>query len=157
MTKQPSWIVTANLGDASPLEHGGAFVLIDASGTYEPELWRYYPKDCQLIRFSLDRCLPIDGGAIGDNYFHPHLATWFGSVEDLNPVANCSGNHMLREQLCGANVIERACAYLAICDYWGSANFDQYPDSLTPSQAGKLMRRLLSCMKSGKVFSPSLA
>ena len=38
MTNQPSWKVIANLGDATPLEYGGAFLLVDETGVYCPEL-----------------------------------------------------------------------------------------------------------------------
>lgn len=38
MTNQPKWHCVANLGDVNPLEYGGAFVLIDATGVYPPEL-----------------------------------------------------------------------------------------------------------------------
>ncbi|NCC40917.1 MAG: hypothetical protein EOM21_16010 [Gammaproteobacteria bacterium] len=38
MTNQPVWKVIHNLGDATPLEYGGAFLLVDETGVYAPEL-----------------------------------------------------------------------------------------------------------------------
>jgi hypothetical protein len=37
-TNQPSWKCICNLGDATPLEYGGAFLMIDETGVYDPEL-----------------------------------------------------------------------------------------------------------------------
>jgi hypothetical protein len=38
MTNQPVWKCIANLGDTTPLEYGGAFLLVDETGVYDPEL-----------------------------------------------------------------------------------------------------------------------
>jgi hypothetical protein len=40
-TNQPQWVCAANLGDANPLGYGSKFLLIDATGVYDPELWVY--------------------------------------------------------------------------------------------------------------------
>ena len=162
-TQQPVWIVAANLGDASPLEHGGAFVLIDATGVYEAELWRYEPDGREMVRFSLDRCHrtatgEIMGGyAVGDNVYHPQSVAWFGSSEDLESVVSYADHKKLVIHLCGHNVIDRAGAYLDLCGYWGSANFDGYPDHLTAAQAKKLIGRLQRCLVSKRPFNPSIA
>lgn len=38
MTNQPSWKLLTNLGDVTPLEYGGAFLLVDETGVYDSEL-----------------------------------------------------------------------------------------------------------------------
>lgn len=35
---QPKWKLIANIGDASPFEHGGQFIFKDLTGKYPPEL-----------------------------------------------------------------------------------------------------------------------
>jgi hypothetical protein len=154
-SQQPRWSVAANLGDANPLEHGGDFVLVDTLGVYDPELWRFDADTMQLARFSIDQCHPLATGGVGDNAYHPFNPAWFGSFDDLARVAAFVGNVDLRRHLCGHNVIERAAAYIALCDYHGVANFDSYPVTLTRAKAAKLIRRLLNAIKSGRPFDPA--
>lgn len=60
---QPQWKFVANLGDADPIENGGAFVFIDETGVYPPEVEILEepaedngPKHWHVYRFSLDHC-----------------------------------------------------------------------------------------------------
>ena len=154
-TLQPRWHVAANLGDVNPLDHGGSFVLIDSTGVYDPELWRFDSESMQLHRFSIEQCHRTASGEIGDNNYHPNLAAWFGSAEKLRWVGSFADSGDLHRHLCGSNVIDRALAYLALCDYHGSDNFDDYPLTLTRSKARKLIDRLLAAEKSGRPFDPA--
>ena len=63
MKKSP-WICIANLGDANPLDHGGAFVMRSIDPRETPQLWILEapcddadpPLEWTLYRFDLDRC-----------------------------------------------------------------------------------------------------
>jgi hypothetical protein len=154
-TSQPRWHVAANLGDVNPLDHGGSFVLIDSTGVYDPELWRFDSDSMQLHRISIKQCHRTITGEIGDNSYHPNLTAWFGSAESLRSVFSFVDNEDLPRHLCGSNVIDRAFAYLALCDYHGADNFDRYPITLTRSEARKLTDRLLAAIKSGRPFNPA--
>lgn len=106
-TKQPAWKFIANLGDASPLEHGGFFVYQDETGVYAPEARYLEPNDstwervnhcmdCEGMeapcskhakleyaleyRFSLDRCT-LTEGILSDNPYHPLHPAWWASPE----------------------------------------------------------------------------
>jgi hypothetical protein len=118
-------------------------------------LWRFDPDKLELVRFSIDRCHPLSTGGVGDNTYHPELVAWFGSFDDLARVAAFVDNVDLRRHLCGHNVIDRALAYIALCDYHGVANFDSYPDKLIRSEARKLLGRLVNAVKSGRPFNPA--
>jgi hypothetical protein len=151
---QPRWHVAANLGDVNPLDHGGSFVLIDSTGIYDPELWRFNSDSMRLHRFSIEQCHRTITGAIGDNNYHPNLSAWFGSTESLRSVSSFVDNEDLPRHLCGSNVIDRAMSYMALCDYHGADSFDSYPITLTRSKARKLTDRLLAAIKSGRPFNP---
>jgi hypothetical protein len=154
-TCQSRWHIAANLGDVNPLDHGGSFVLIDSTGIYDPELWRFDSDSMQLHRFSIEQCHRTITGEIGDNNYHPNLSAWFGSAENLKSVSSFVGNEDLPRHLCDSNVINRAFAYMAMCDYHGADNFDGYPITLTRNEARKLMGRLLAAEKSGRPFNPA--
>lgn len=60
---QPKWKFVANLGDADPIENGGAFVFIDETGAYPPEIEILEepaeddgPKHWKVYRFPLENC-----------------------------------------------------------------------------------------------------
>lgn len=154
-TLQPRWHVAVNLGDINPLDHGGSFVLIDSTGVYNPELWRFDSDSMQLHRFPIEQCHRTATGEIGDNNYHPNLVAWFGYNKCLARVSSFVGNEDLSRHLCGSNVVDRALAYLALSNYHGLDNFDGYPDTLTRSKARKLMDRLLAACKSGRPFNPA--
>lgn len=150
-TKQPDWKFVANLGDASPLEHGGYFVFTDATGVYDPEAELSVPP-CDDIdmdspearwtvyRFSLDKLKLVDGHLVPDRYQSdwPHpvadYAEWF--QKDLKTVADCCGldEQDLTEMFCSGDVAERAFAYRAIGDTWGFDNLDHDPLQLTRAE-----------------------
>jgi hypothetical protein len=154
-TVQPRWHVAANLGNVNPLDYGASFVLIDSTGIYDPELWRFDSDSMRLHRISIEQCHRTITGEIGDNNYHPNLSAWFGSAESLRSVSSFVGNEDLPRHLCGSNVIERAFSYIALCDYYSADNFDGYPITLTRREARKLIGRLLAAIKSGRPFNPA--
>lgn len=44
-TRQPEWEYVANLGDASPIDHGGFFIFEDRTGVYPPEVEVLIPPE----------------------------------------------------------------------------------------------------------------
>lgn len=154
-TLQPRWHVAASLGDANPLDHGGSFVLIDSTGIYDPKLWRFDSESMQLHRFSIAQCHRTASGEIGNSNLYPNRVAWFGWSTCLGHVSSFAGNPDLSRHLCGSNVIDRAWAYMALCDCHGSNLFDSCPDTLTRSKARELIDRLLAACKSGKPFNPA--
>lgn len=146
-TNQPSWHCIANLGDATPSEYGGAFVLVDKRGVYTPELWLYDADSRALSCFSIERCTPCPSNPenLGDNRFHPELPAWFGTREKLESAADSNGMeyHELEQHLTSSNPMERAWGYLSLVGHYGDFEFDQYPRKLTRKEATVLCNRFL--------------
>ncbi|MGH9970624.1 MAG: hypothetical protein ACREBG_22935 [Pyrinomonadaceae bacterium] len=158
MTEQPKWKLIANLGDASPLEHGGYFVFEDETGVYPPEAELLVVPDeeseenetsCDVFRFSLDRCKMKQGYLVPFGYQStwPHALSqyeeWF--ARDLEGVASCmdSDEETLQDQFCSVDSLERAQAYRAIGDYHGFENLDGYPLRLTSTEVKERYRHIL--------------
>lgn len=154
MSTQPSWHCVANNGDASPLEHGGEFVMVDRRGNYEAELWIWDPDKLTMATVVLERCFPVfrkgqdppyfDKSALGTNRFHPHKPEWFGDVENLESVAGYIGSRF--DDLVGAlgsnSPIHRAHGYKALVSYHGIENFDSYPGPHDEEYAKRLLEEL---------------
>lgn len=140
-TKQPEWRVIANLGDATPLEYGGAFLLVDETGVYGPELivWDEPAEDdrYEIYRFPVERLYKVEHEdqlyyvhkCIKDGFDqgtlpHPISAyrEWF-----LKALDNLDEPDRVLGQLLSEDPIENAQAYLSIAGYWGINNFDGYP------------------------------
>ena len=146
-----------NLGDASPLEHGGYFVYEDETGVYAPEAELLLePSDdfdiddpkarWTVYRFSLDRCT-YENGVLSENKFHPDFAAWFAKLESeraerpqdttyLKNVADCNGmevEEMIRLFISDSPV-ERAHGYRAVGEYHGFDNLDSYPNTYTKAE-----------------------
>jgi len=93
-TNQPSWHCIANLGDATPEDHGGAFVLVDKRGIYTPELWLCEPGErdgsgAQWSTILLEQLTPCPSAKenLGDNRFRITGAfslTCFGDFVERN-------------------------------------------------------------------------
>jgi hypothetical protein len=165
-TNQPVWHVIGMIGDVNPLEHGGSFVAIDRSGVYDSQVWRFYEESRELVTFDIPQCHRTawqedlyDFPGVGANNYHPNTEEWFGSPESLSSIAQFIGQDVteLTRDLCSHHVMNRAHAYLAVCDYWGVANFDSYPCTLSPSQARRFIDKCIARLKSGRECSPSIA
>ena len=142
-TNQPSYFCVANLGDATPHEYGGEFVLVDRRGLYDPQVWRFEASETegepgQWFRFDIPQCFPCQGDdlAIGSNRFHPALPEWFGAEKQLQSAADTCGYELreLRAWLCSSDPIERALGYSTVGLNFGFENFDSYPNTMTAKE-----------------------
>jgi hypothetical protein len=110
-----------NLGDADPISYGGYFIYDDGSAELldVPE-----NEDGEYIVYRFD-ISPIDPDG-----------EWFG--KDLKSVASYIGANTeeeLRQAFQSEDPKERAWAYRAVGEYYGFANFDWYPLTLTKKEA----------------------
>ena len=161
MTNQPSYWCVANIGDADPYEHGGAFVLIDRRGIYEPELVLIesfddsgerkvsnVTLDCLTVikDRSIETGRPEDSWVgLSDNKYHADITAWFSDLASLQKVADCVGEDLFgfMHLLLSSDPIERAIGFRHLSDYHGTVNFDQYPETLTEEKARLMCDRFL--------------
>jgi len=135
---QPEWEFVANIGDATPIDYGGAFVFRDTTGVYAPELEVLQepcddgPEKWTVHRFSLETCT-YENGVLSDNKFHKDHAAWFASEDDLASLASYTGQDVsqLIELFCSDDPMERAFAWQNVGQYWGYDNLDGYPLTLS--------------------------
>lgn len=152
VTQQPVWKYVANLGDASPIEHGGLFLYEDETGVYPPELEKL-DEPCDddrherwtVRRVCLDKLklyrkedtLYLVPDRYEENWPHPvhSYVEWFAS--DLDSVAETMDTTRaeLEEAFCGDDIKVRAWAYQCVYDYHGWDNGDSYPRTLTRKEA----------------------
>ena len=132
MTAQPSYFCIANLGDANPFEHGGAFVCIDRRGIYDPIMLMYDEDFKKRSEITLVPCHRIVSSAaeilsVGTNKFHATHPEWFS--ESLSYVAEIQWRDFddLVSELVSTDVVMRASVYLALVSYHGVKEFDHYP------------------------------
>jgi len=132
MTAQPSYFCIANLGEADPFEHGGAFVCIDRRGIYDPIMLIYDQDFKKRSEITLEPCHRIISStgeilSVGTNKYHGTHAEWFS--ESLEEVADFNGRDIdeFVGELVSTNVVERAGAYLELASYHGVYEFDHYP------------------------------
>lgn len=133
MTNQPAWKCRANLGDATPWDYGGAFVMVDETSTYPYELWLFEVPENENeptveYRILLEPCT-YQNGHISDNKYHPEYPAWFGTQERLAEMAEECGISILEliSWFCSDDPVERAMAYQIAIDWHGPYEFDQYP------------------------------
>jgi len=160
--QQPSFWCIENIGDINPFEHGGAFVLVDRTGVYSPELLILHAPDdageCERERhvITLERLTRIkheDGRhGLSDNKFHPDFAAWFGSAEGLQDVSESCGRpySSLLDSFLSSCPVERAFAYMDVARYWGFATFDENPARLEPEKAKLLCDTMLAQIEESK-------
>jgi hypothetical protein len=146
---QPQWKFLANLGDRSPLDHGGYFIFTDETGVYEAEAELLMcPWDCGgrkylVYRFALERCTWTNG-VLSDNKYHPDQSAWFATPEPERENRPQDTTYLSRlvsyatwtmEELvaafCSDDPKERARAYQTVGEYHGWQNLDSYPLELT--------------------------
>ena len=160
ITRQPKWKCIAQLGDENPIDYGGYWVFIDTTGVYAPEaeILRTLDDDdsaepYQAYRFVLASCVRGYGGIVSDNPLRPDLCAWFSKPEDmradspqdttyLKNVADYCGTSVrkLAACLCSSDPLKLAEAYKAIGDYHGFRNLDQYPLTMTRTEARRRYR-----------------
>ena len=164
-TNQPSWHCIANLGDATPNVHGGAFVLIDKRGIYTPELWIVTPDDedpnddkprATLCRVMLDECFRTTphGSEVSDNKYHQQSPAWF----DLESLASTYGTdaYSLASQLTSSNPLDRAQVYQALVEYYGAENFGG-ADPMTGKESAALCRKFLRQEKAAAAWKDGIS
>ena len=128
MTNQPNFKCVANLGDVTPWDYGGAFVLVDQTGVYTPEL-RVFEKPIGTMyddyTILLEKCTYING-VLSDNKYHPDTPAWF--ADSVPNIASFIGVEELQilKQFCSNSPIERAWAYLAVYQYHGPQDEPAY-------------------------------
>jgi hypothetical protein len=136
-TTQPSYHAVANLGDANPLEHGGAFVMVDRRGIYTPQLWVWEPEanimegKGLLFHVELPKCEFIEeGGGLSDNRYHPTHPAWYATRDKLKSVASSWGCSVreLTGMLTSSDPVQRGRGFLAVARVVGLYEFDQYPE-----------------------------
>jgi hypothetical protein len=134
-TAQPNWKLLRNLGDASPVDHGGYFVYTDETGVYPPEAEVLVSPDddeggeWMVYRFPLERCTYIDG-ILSDNKFHPAKPAWFATLADVASSMDTTEDELI-EQFTSDDPLKLAEAYRAVGDHHGFENFDSYPLTFT--------------------------
>jgi hypothetical protein len=161
MTNQPSWHCIANIGDADPYEHGGAFVLVDRRGVYPPELilvesfdstdnrqaWNIQLEPLTVIKSVSEQTGRAEDSWIGlsDNKYHVDKEAWFGDLDGLQKVATYIGDNLysFMRSLLSNDPIDRAIGYRALANYHGIQNFDEYPQTLTEEKARLMCDRFL--------------
>ena len=161
-TKQPSYWCIANIGDASPTLHGGKFILVDRTGTYNPVMLILEPKEPEpsyedpetFWRYivELEPTFRSSKTTLSDNKFHPNCEAWFGDEEKLESVASSIGittSDLMSKFLSGCP-LERATAYDAVIDYWGVENFDHYPYTMNLEEADKLCDTMFKQIQESK-------
>jgi hypothetical protein len=155
-TQQPKWSCIANLGDSDPINYGGAFVYIDLTGVYAPELeileepcfggfddkpqtdWTVYRICLEPHTFTAENengervnCNPHSAkGVLSDNQFHKDYPVWY--AKDLDGICNSVGavSADLIMRFCSEDAVVRALAYLNVIGYYGAHEFDLYPLNL---------------------------
>lgn len=138
MTNQPVWEYLGNLGDASPVEHGGLFVFRDKTGVYTDEVSRWDADIHFLYRFPIDRLELWAGHLVPYGFTEkshreglPHPLNkyyeWFDG--DLEAIGNFVGKtaRELQAEFISPDPLVRARAYEDVGRYWGFDNFDSYP------------------------------
>jgi hypothetical protein len=141
---QPQWKFIANLGDKHPIDHGGYFIYIDETGVYPPEAELLVEPENDdgewvIYRFALEPCTYING-ILSDNKYHPALPAWFAKTEEqraerpqdttyLKDIADFMGAEVqdLVNWFISDDPQERAAGWMAVGDYHGFENLDNYP------------------------------
>lgn len=138
---QPKWKVIGQIGDASPLDCGGFWILQDETGNYpeEAEVLFLDNDDDEnttytVYRFILDKCT-YTNGILSDNEFHPDHPAWF--ADKIDSVADYADwrPEALIEAICSDDALLRAQAYQDLAGYFGYHEFDNYPLTLTTREA----------------------
>lgn len=145
---QPNWKCIAQLGDANPVVHGGAWVFVDQDGNYDPELEIYYPESGEAYRIVCEKCFWTDG-VLSDNKYHKNHPAWF--ADKLDNVSRCTDvdHDNLIDLLCCDSPILRAQAYMDLVSYFGAHEFDQYPLTLTRFEAvNRYRQKRFQCLNS---------
>lgn len=162
MTAQPSYFCIANLGDADPFTHGGAFVCIDRRGIYDPILLIYDQDFRKRFYVELEPCFRIMSESdqkeilgVGANPFHPTISEWWGDRKSLDSLADFCGKNLedVVNNLICSNTVTRASVYLTLIDYHGIHEFDSYPHQYENEESAKLFcDKMLAQIEESKLW-----
>lgn len=128
---QPVWDVIESLGDVDYRE-GGKWLHTDQTGVYDPEMEVYIPEQKYMYRFSIEKCTYLNG-ILSDNQFHPDHPVWWNPKEVANFIGVDIDN--LIQDVCSDDIVKRAMIYIAIGEYYGYLNLDQYPLQISDNEA----------------------
>lgn len=176
MSKQPVWKCVANLGDVSPVDHGGFFVLVDEtnvycpeaviietpmddrwSGSWEDETEEGYSGWHKSARWTVSRVLlepnTFQDGCLSDNPFHPNQPAWYGDPESLESISSSIGMTVNDLVMCltAEDPVQRAIGYRELVGYYGAYEFDQDPFELDEREVNEMAERYLAQMKNDRV------
>jgi len=161
-TKQPSYWCIENIGDVDPMEHGGAFVLVDRTGVYSPVLLilegncdnGHSLHDIELT--PLIRIKDNDGRqhSLSDNKFHPDLPVWFADKKSLQDLASFSGRSYdgLLNSFLSSCPVERAFPYMSAFMFHGSEELGGGSRKITNEKAEALCKAMLSQIEQTKTW-----
>lgn len=144
---QPKWKCVGQLGDASPTEYGGAWVFVDETGVYPPEVEILECPDSDdskepytVYRVVLGPHTYIKG-ILSANRFHPDHQVWYAN--ELNQICLCVDWKVkeIIECFCSDDALKRYEAYRAVAAYYGWREFDHYPLTLTKREVSARYRR----------------
>lgn len=170
MTTQPIWRIIANLGDASPLEYGGCFVLGDKTGVYPAEMEVYEPEEGLAYRVILDKFVNTPYGLILDHLWQTYQKMQAGEVMPYAkslpyPIERYADNEWFMDDLpeiqkafdpeevnlvdllCSNSAIDRAFVYREVGLFYGFENFDSYPLTLTKKEARRRYAKWIKALK----------
>lgn len=160
-TQQPSYWCVENIGDVDPFEHGGGFVLVDRTGTYDPELLILEVEDdgrrwlTAIELEPLTRINSEDGlHELSDNKFHPEIKAWFGNSQSLKQLSDFSGRpyYALLESFLSSCPVERALVYMNAVSYYGAEAFNSSRRELEDNKAEALCDTMLSQIEQSKTW-----
>ena len=164
MTNQPSWHCIANLGDADPFQHGGAFVCVDKFNAYAPILVLFPTYDDhefythRRYTIELEQCFLIKKDSeiigLGTNRFHNDYCEWFGTFASLKTISDCFDYEFssLVSDFLSLDPIRRASAYKAALGYYGAFEFDQEPLDIEADQASLFCSRMFEQIEQSKLW-----
>lgn len=144
-TNQPIWKYVENFGDVNWKEYGGAFLFVDETGVYAPELeiLEEPAEDAETqvwvaYRIVLDKCF-YTKGVLSDNKYHKNVQAWFGQ---LLVDSGEEDEEQAIENLCSDDPKLRAMGYLHVVGHYGAYEFDQYPQTFNSSKVDERYEKL---------------
>ena len=163
MTRQPKRAYVANLGDRNPIEYGGAFVYVDTTGVYAPEM-EILEEPCEdnptgpytVYRVCLEPHT-FTRGILSDNPYHPEHPAWYWYDADKWHKAGlldvCDSSDIPQSELigllCNPDPIKRATGYQYLIGRYGAHEFDGDPLSLTRGEVSRRYRTEIKQAASG--------
>jgi hypothetical protein len=165
---QPSFHCIANIGDATPLLHGGAFVMVDKRGCYSPELLILEPSGSdrygdptKWTRYSVtcDRLTAIKNAngvyaALSDNRYRVDHPAWFATPGYLDCLTSFTGETVedVIKRAASSDPVSLASFYKELFDYYGAAEFQTEPCELDRKEAKALCRAMAEQVKEASAW-----